>query len=67
MKIHVFCDRVTPEQVAKMLEDLQTYTKLAVDVERGIVAGGGEWHADCEQAQAWSDEVLAMSGLLEKE
>jgi hypothetical protein len=32
-----------------MLEELKTYIKLAVDVERGIVAGGGEWHYDCEQ------------------
>ena len=33
-----------------MLETLGSYIKLAVDVERAIVAGGGELHADCEQA-----------------
>jgi hypothetical protein len=33
-----------------MLEVLGTYIKLAVDIEREIVAGGGELHADCEQA-----------------
>ena len=33
----------------QMLEALGIYIKLAVDVERGIVAGGGELHADCEQ------------------
>ena len=33
-----------------MLEELQTYIKLAVDVERGTLAGGGEYHADCEEA-----------------
>ena len=22
--------------------------KLAVDIERGVIAGGGEFHADCE-------------------
>lgn len=32
-----------------MLEALDIYIKLAVDVERGIIAGGGELHADCEQ------------------
>ena len=32
-----------------MLQELQTYIKLAVDVERQVLAGGGEWHADCEQ------------------
>jgi len=33
-----------------MLEELQSYVKLAVDVERGVLAGGGEYHADCEEA-----------------
>jgi hypothetical protein len=32
-----------------MLEELVTYIKLAVDVEREIMAGGGEYHADCEE------------------
>lgn len=32
-----------------MLEELQSYVKLAVDVERGVLAGGGEYHADCEE------------------
>ena len=27
---------------------LETYVKLAVDIERGILAGGGAMHADCE-------------------
>jgi len=31
------------------MEELETYIKLAVDVERGILAGGGEYHADCEE------------------
>ena len=31
-----------------MMEMLQTYIKLALDVERGILAGGGAMHADCE-------------------
>jgi hypothetical protein len=31
-----------------MLEALETYIKLAVDVQRRVVAGGGELHADCE-------------------
>ena len=33
-----------------MREELETYIKLAVDVERDILAGGGEYHADCEEA-----------------
>jgi hypothetical protein len=31
-----------------MLEMLQTYIKLAVDIDREILAGGGAMHADCE-------------------
>jgi hypothetical protein len=33
-----------------MLQALGTYTKLAVDIRRGILAGGGVMHADCEVA-----------------
>ncbi|MEL6159878.1 MAG: DUF5674 family protein [Cyanobacteria bacterium J06627_32] len=42
-------ERATPEQMRQMLEALGIYIKLAVDTERGIIAGGGELHADCEQ------------------
>ena len=42
--------RATPEQVAEMLQAFETYVKLAVDVERELVAGGGDLHHDCEQA-----------------
>jgi hypothetical protein len=42
-----------------MLETLQTYIKLAVDVEREVVVGGGEYHADCE-------EVLLADGSLQE-
>jgi len=31
-----------------MLEVLDIYVKLAVDIQRGILAGGGFLHADCE-------------------
>ncbi|MFM7426284.1 MAG: DUF5674 family protein [Elainella sp.] len=39
----------TDEQMRLMLEALGIYVKLAVDLERRILAGGGELHADCEQ------------------
>ncbi len=32
----------------EMMEMLETYVKPAVDIERGILAGGGAMHADCE-------------------
>ncbi|MBU0511712.1 MAG: hypothetical protein KJ638_08435 [Chloroflexi bacterium] len=31
-----------------MLSTLLVFIKLAVDTRRGVVAGGGELHADCE-------------------
>ena len=49
MKIHILREHVTPKEIEEMLQELETYIKLAVDVERSIVAGGGEYHADCEE------------------
>ena len=46
--IHLVTDRATPQQIQEMLETLETYIKLAVDVRRRLVAGGGALHADCE-------------------
>jgi hypothetical protein len=46
--IHIVRSRATEQQIAEMLETLQTYIKLAVDVRRGILAGGAAMHADCE-------------------
>ena len=49
--ILILRDAANPEQIAIMLETLASYIKLAVDVERALVAGGGgELHADCEEA-----------------
>jgi hypothetical protein len=40
-----------PEQLEQMGTAFDgALIKLAVDVERGILAGGGELHADCEEA-----------------
>jgi hypothetical protein len=49
MGILIIRGPATPEQIAEMREDLGDLIKLAVDLERGILAGGGELHADCEQ------------------
>ena len=40
----------TPSQVTEMCAEFGNFIKLAVDLEREILAGGGELHADCEQA-----------------
>ncbi len=49
MTIHIARQPATKEEINEMLEELKTYIKLAVDVERGVLAGGGEYHADCEE------------------
>ena len=48
--IHVIKAQASKEQMTDMLPTLQTYIKLAVDVHRRVIAGGGALHADCEAA-----------------
>lgn len=48
MAIHLLRQPATDQQVREMLEAHETYIKVAVDVRRGLLAGGGEFHADCE-------------------
>lgn len=50
MKIHIIRQRATEKEMREMLEELTTYIKVAVDIERKALAGGGEYHADCEEA-----------------
>lgn len=47
--IHLIRSRATKQQVEEMCQTLGAYIKLAVDVQRAVLAGGGELHADCEQ------------------
>jgi hypothetical protein len=46
--IHLIKTKATPQQMTEMLETLTDFVKLAVDIERGVLAGGGAMHADCE-------------------
>jgi hypothetical protein len=46
--IHIIRTLATQKQIDEMLQALETYIKLAVDVERGILVGGGIMHADCK-------------------
>lgn len=40
--------KTTRQQIDEMLQELGTFIKLAVDVERSVLVGGGAMHADCE-------------------
>lgn len=46
--IHLLRERATPEQIAEMLEEYEEMIKIAVDIRRRVLSGGGEMHADCE-------------------
>jgi len=48
MKVQIIRSKATVQQVNNMLKALETYIKLAVDIERDIIAGGGVLHADCK-------------------
>ena len=61
MKIHLLYSSATKQQLAEMLEALGVYIKLAVDINRGILAGGGALHADCESVLledgSWQEDI----------
>lgn len=46
--VHIIRKRATKKEIKEMLDTLGYYIKLAVDVKRKILAGGGILHADCE-------------------
>jgi len=48
MQIHLVKNKATSTQIKEMLQTLDSYIKMAVDVKKEIVAGGGMLHADCE-------------------
>ena len=59
-----------------MLEELDPIIKLAVDIGRGILAGGGQMHADCEavlmengshQEDIWGANWIPVTQIIEFE
>jgi hypothetical protein len=42
-------EKASLEQIQAMSEEYSGMIKIAVDIRREILAGGGEMHADCEQ------------------
>lgn len=70
MTIHLLRTRATSQQLEEMLSGLDVYVKLAVDLERRVLAGGGLLHADCEailladgshQANIWGVNWIPIS------
>ena len=50
MSVLIIRKKATKEEVEEMLKTLEQYIKVAVDISKSILAGGGIMHADCEAA-----------------
>lgn len=48
MPVLLIRQRATQEEIKEMLRILEDYIKVAVDISKGILAGGGALHAECE-------------------
>ncbi len=51
MKVNIYLikTKATKEQIVEMLSTLESYIKVAVDIDQKILVGGGVMHADCER------------------
>jgi hypothetical protein len=47
--IYLLSEKATIQQINDMLEIYPRLIKIAVDIRRSALAGGGEMHADCER------------------
>jgi len=47
--IIILSKKATPQDLKKASEDYKTYIKITVDIDKEIVAVGGEYHADAEK------------------
>jgi hypothetical protein len=70
MKIHLLNSPANKRQLDKMSEVFDVFIKIAVDIRRGILAGGGALHADCEavllndgskQEDIWGADWIPMT------
>jgi len=57
--IYLLTEKATPQQVQEMLKQYTDMIKIVVDIRRGILAGGGEMHADCEDVLLENDSRQA--------
>ncbi len=48
--IHLLETKANSTQIQDLLEEYPDMIKIVVDIRRKILAGGGEMHADCEEA-----------------
>jgi len=47
--ILILSEKANTKQIVEVTKAYSNYTKVVVDVEKELLAAGGEYHADCEQ------------------
>ena len=47
--IFIIREPATSEEIEEMLKTWEVFIKIAVDIERKVIAGGGVRHYECEQ------------------
>ncbi len=47
--IYLLNEKARSNQIQEMLEEYDSMIKIALDIRRKILVGGGEMYADCEQ------------------
>lgn len=57
MSIVILSKKATPQDLKKASEDYKTYIKITVDIEKEIVAVGGQYHADAEKLLLVQDSL----------
>ncbi|HEY3157234.1 MAG TPA: DUF5674 family protein [Candidatus Eisenbacteria bacterium] len=61
--IHIISQRIAPDLLERLVrESFGNMVKYVVDVERGAIAIGGEFHADAEGALLESGAILGTCG-----
>lgn len=74
MGIVVIQDKVTKSDIKVASEEYGDYIKVVVDIKTGVMAIGGEWHADAEkeliklgskQEDIWGGGIDTMSNTVE--
>lgn len=57
--IIIFDKTANEEEIKKVTEMYEGYTKVVVDIENKVLSAGGEYHIDCE-------EILISNGSLQE-
>ena len=59
MAVVILTSTPTKEELRQICEDYSDFIKVVVDIEKEILAAGGEWHSDAEK-------ILLEQGSLQK-